>query len=202
MESKGRKTNLGGFWRERERSDGERETLGTVFRSSFNNWIIISLETWPRTGKEGERQHQAEDDTLLPPCDLIMSPLWHPVSESVCVCARAHASVCVCVHMLIGVCMIYNCNLSLSHRYGLASVMGRKRGLLDVRKESISLCHTNYTHIHPQTQNQTLSSCQAESFLGLTLIYELWGGEEKRGLDVDGWRERNVALRLMYEHWG
>lgn len=37
MESKGRKTNLGGFWRERERSDGERETLGTVFRSSFNN---------------------------------------------------------------------------------------------------------------------------------------------------------------------
>lgn len=58
--------------------------------------------------------------------------------------------VCVCVraHMLIDVCMIYNCNLSLSHRYGPMSVMGRKRGLLDVRKESISLCHTNYTHVH------------------------------------------------------
>lgn len=58
-------------------------------------------------------------------------------------------------HMLIGVCMIYNRNLSLSHRFGPVSVMERKRGLLDVRKESISLCHTNDTTTLTNTHKHT-----------------------------------------------
>lgn len=102
------------------------------------------------------------------------------VSMGGCVCV-----VCVRRHMLIGVCMIYNHNLSLSHRYGLVSVMGRRRGSLDVRKESISLCHTNYTHTHtPKHRIRPYLPVKLSLFLGLTLIYELWGGG-KRGQDVD-----------------
>lgn len=97
----------------------------------------------------------------------------------------------VCTHMLIGVCMIYNCSLSQSHRYGPVSVMGRKKGAFGCQERTyFTLSQKLHTHIgahtSSQTQNQTLSSCQAESFLGLTLIYELWGGRNVAGtLTVD-----------------
>lgn len=118
------------------RSDGEKETLRAVFRSSFNNWIIISLETWPRTGKEGARQSRAEDDTLLPPCDFMVSPLER-LSERERMCVRTCSSECA--WFTTAAC------LSLTDM-GPCLWWGEKKGLLDVRKEPISLCHKNYTH--------------------------------------------------------
>lgn len=118
------------------RSDGEKETLRAVFRSSFNNWIIISLETWPRTGKEGVRQSRAEDDTLLPPCDFMVSPLER-LSERERMCVRTCSSECA--WFTTAAC------LSLTDM-GPCLWWGEKKGLLDVRKEPISLCHRNYTH--------------------------------------------------------
>lgn len=118
------------------RSDGEKETLRAVFQSSFNNWIIISLETWPRTGKEGARQSRAEDDTLLPPCDFMVSPLER-LSERERMCVRTCSSECA--WFTTAAC------LSLTDM-GPCLWWGEKKGLLDVRKEPISLCHRNYTH--------------------------------------------------------
>lgn len=124
------------------RSDGEKETLRTVFRSSFNNWIIISLETWPRTGKEGARQSRAEDDTLLPPCDFMVSPLDR-LSERERMRVRTCSSACA--WFTTAAC------LSLTDM-GPCLWGGEKKGLLDVRKEPISLCHRNYAHTYARTQ--------------------------------------------------
>ena len=67
--------------------------------------------------------------------------------------------------------MIYNCNLSLSHRYGPVSVMGRERGLLDVRKASISLCHTNSTHTHTHEYKHTHTHTHALADTESDLIF-------------------------------
>lgn len=48
-----------------------------------------------------------------------------------------------------------------------------------------TLSHKLHTHTLPDTESDLIFPVKLSLFLGLTLIYELWGGG-KRGQDVDG----------------
>lgn len=103
------------------------------------------------------------------------------MNESGCVYAHAHRSV----HDL------QLQPVSVSQIWARVCDGEEKRGFWMSGKNLFHfVTETTHTHIgahtSSQTQNQTLSSCQAESFLGLTLIYELWGGRNVAGtLTVD-----------------